>query len=150
MDWYFRLVICLICICVAVCLCFAQDAGTTPLQTSEARKVKQRIEQYYKRSCAITVELKSGAVYYYVPNYGSEVKHLAVQKTKIAGKLEQVGAEEFLLGERTFIGYQYLTLRIRYEDVKKLRANLIPDELKSTGEFLFWCILLFPTGACAM
>ena len=117
---------------------------------SETARLKQRIEQYHKCGCAVTVKLKSGAIYYYVPSHGSEVKHKVGQKTKFAGRLEQVGDEEFWLGKRDFIGHQYLTLRIRYEEVEKLHANLIPNALKSTGEFLFWCILLMPTGACAM
>ena len=113
-----------------------------------AIKNKERVSRALKKKRAVTIKLKQGAVYYYVPNYSPEVKQTPAENVKIAGRIEQVGEDQFWIGERGLTGWQYLTLRVRYEDVEDVHFNLIPNGAKSTGEFLYYCVLLLPFGIC--
>ncbi len=113
-----------------------------------AVKNKERVSRALKKKRAVTIKLKRGAVYYYVPNYSREVKQTPAENVKIAGRIERVGEDQFWIGERGITGWQYLTLRVRYEDVEDVHFNLIPNGAKSTGEFLYYCVLLLPFGIC--
>jgi hypothetical protein len=124
--------------------CLAQNAK--PTHTSEELKAKLTVIQ--KKNAAITLKLKPDSVYYYLSR-NKGVKHVAEEKNKLTGTIAVAAEDYFILNERWFLG-QSGELRIRYEDVEKVKVNIIPNGLKTTGEILFYCILLMPTGACAM
>jgi hypothetical protein len=123
--------------------CLAQNAKST--QTGEELKAKLSVIQ--RKNAAITLKLKPGSVYYYLSR-NEDVKHVAEDKNKLTGTIAVAAGDYFILNERWFLG-QSGELKIRYEDVEKVKVNAIPNGLKTTGEVLFYCILLMPTGACA-
>ncbi len=124
--------------------CLAQNAKPSPT----AEELKAKFTALQRKGTAITLKLKPGRVYYYLSR-GEDIKHVAEEKNKLTGTIAVAAEDYFILNERWFLG-QSGELKIRYEDVERAKVNVVPNGLKTTGEVLFYCILLMPTGACAM
>jgi hypothetical protein len=124
--------------------CLAQDVRS---KTAGTASIKAKIIKYKKLKLAVTIRLKPGSVYYYVPRDG-EIAHNVDREIKLSGTIGATDEEHFYLNERWFLGQSGL-LKIKYEDIAKVRMNLIPNALKTIGEACLYCIVLMPTGACA-
>jgi hypothetical protein len=124
------------------------ELGSSPTLSEAAVGIKEKLSRSLDKNRSVTVTLKHGSIYF-VPGYSPERKVIVKKNAKIAGKVKQLGEEDFFIDERGFIELKYQLLRVRYEDVEKVHINLVSDKMKSTGEVLFWCVLLLPVGICA-
>ena len=125
--------------------CLAQDARS---KTAGTASIKAKIIKYKQPKLAVTIRLKPGSIYHYVPGNSEEVEHKTDQEVKLSGTIGAIDNDFFYLNERWFLGQSGI-LKIRYQDISKVRMNLIPNALKTVGEVALYCIVLLPTGACA-
>lgn len=136
----------LLATCVAA-QCFAQDQGAKPPVTKET--MKERLTRYQQKRLAITIRLKPGSRYHFLTSYRNEVEHTAGKKEKMSGAVAVINEQTFIFRVRTFLG-QTFDNKVNFDDVERVHVNIVPDGLKTTGEILFYCVLLLPTGACSI
>ncbi len=64
--------------------CLAQSDKSKPAVAND--RIKAKIIKYQKRKVAVTITLKPGSAYYYVPGNSEEVEHKYDQKIKLFGR----------------------------------------------------------------
>lgn len=118
--------------------------------TSTEAKMKARIIEYQTKKRHLTIKLKSGAVYYWLPS-GPPQELTADKKVKFSGTVLAADDDSFifssyegLLAHYVDFPFQY---RISYSDIDSVRVNIIPHEMKGLGEGLLCIFVLTWAGA---